>query len=128
MKIGLTGFLREYVASLSIITIIIGFVVLFMGVIWIWAQGLQLGFYTDIISNLGSWNYYLLVIGLIIFGIGLWYLYSYLKTKKFVLDELKTNKRSEFIRRHGELKEKVKHLPFRYKKIVNEKEKEFRIK
>ena len=122
------GFLREYVFGLSILVMIFGFVLLLMGVIWYWFRNIQLGFYTDAIQNLKDGNAYLLIIGLIIFGIGVWYLYSYFKDRKFVLEELKTNKRSEFLKRHGELKDTVRYLPSKYKKMLKEKEDELRIK
>jgi len=124
----ITGFLREYVFGLSILVTIVGFVLLLMGVIWYWFRNLQLGFYTDTIQNLKDWNAYLLVIGLIIFGIGVWYLYSYFKNRKFVLEELKTNKRSELLKRHSELRDTVRHMPSKYKKMLKEKEDELRIK
>jgi len=124
----ISGFLREYVFGLSMIVMIVGFVLLLMGVIWYWFRDLQLGFYTDTIQNLKDGNAYLLVIGLIIFGIGVWYLYSYFKNRKFVLEEFKTNKRSELLKRHSELKDTVRHLPSKYKKMLKEKEDELRIK
>ena len=124
----ITGLLREYVFGLSIILIIIGFILFFMGIIWYFLNDIELGFYTDIITQLGHGNAYIFIIGLIIFGTGVYYLYSYLKNRKFALEELKTNKRSEFLKKHSELKEKVKHLPSKYQKWLKEKEKELRIK
>jgi hypothetical protein len=124
----ITELLREYVFGLSIITMICGFFLLFMGVIFYWIKSIELGFYTEIIQKLGYWNAFLLVGGLIIFGIGLYYLYSFIINKKFVLEEIQTNKRSEFIKKHKELKGIVKHLPSKYKKMVKDKEKELKIK
>ena len=130
----ITGFLREYVFGLSIIIMIVGIVVLFMGVIHYGFRDsdgnltIQLGPYTNIIDTLGDGNAYFLAIGLIVFGIGVYYLYSYLKNRKFVLEELRTNKRSEFLKRHNEVKDKVRHLPSKYKKMLKEKEDELRIK
>ncbi len=124
----ITELLREYVFGLSIITMIIGLFLLFMGVIFYWISSIELGFYTDIIKELDQWNAFLLVGGLIIFGIGIYYLYSFIINKKFVLEEIQTNKRSEFIKKHKELKGIVKHLPSKYKKMVKDKEKELKIK
>ena len=124
----ITGLLREYVFGLSIITMAIGLFLLFMGVIFYWINNIELGFYTDIIQKLDQWNAFLLVGGLIIFGIGIYYLYSFIINKKFVLEEIQTNKRSEFIKKHKELKGIVKHLPSKYKKMVKDKEKELKIK
>ena len=48
--------------------------------------------------------------------------------KKFILEEIKTDKRSEFIKRHNELRNTVKRLPSKYKEMLKEKEKELGIK
>ena len=128
MKKKITGLLREYVFGLSIIIMIMGLFLLFMGVIFYWISGVELGFYTDIIKEFDQWNAFLLVAGLIIFGIGLYYLYSYLTKRKFVLEELRTNKRSELLKKHKELKSTVKHLPSKYQKMVKDKEEELNIK
>jgi len=124
----ITGLLREYVFGLSIISMIIGLFLLFMGIIFYWISDIELGFYTDIIKKLGQWNAFILVGGLIIFGIGLYYLYSYLTNRAFVLEEIKTDKRSEYLKKHKKLKSTVKHLPSKYRKMVKDKEKELKIK
>ena len=133
MRKKLVRFLREYVFGLSIIAIIVGIIILMMGVIWYFLREgeetvIQLGFYTDVILKLGDWNAYLLVIGLIIFGFGLYYLYHYHKLKNFLLEEIQTNKRSELQKRHAELKETAKHLPIKYKKMLAGKEEELRLR
>jgi len=122
------NFLREFILGLSIVTIIVGIIVLLMGVIFYWLPDLQLGFYTDVINDLGEWNAFLLVGGLIIFGIGVYYLYSYFDKKKFVMEELETNKRSEFLKKHSQLKSTVKHLPKKYQIMVRDKEEELNVK
>ena len=77
---------------------------------------------------IGVWNDYILVAGLIIFGIGVYYLYSYLNKRKFVIDELKTDKRSEILKKRSKLESTVKHLPKKYQRMLAEKEEEFSIK
>ena len=125
----ITALLREYVVGLSIIIMICGFVLLIMGVLWYWFRDATLGNDSlHFIYDLGAWNAYLLVGGLIIFGIGLYYIYSYITKRKFVLEEIKTNKRSEFLKKHKELKGTVKHLPSKYQKMVKDKEKELKIR
>jgi hypothetical protein len=127
----ITNFFREYVLGFSIIVFIVGIIILLMGVIWYGygeTQDLNLGPYTDIIYELKDGNAYFIAMGLIVLGIGIWYLYSYVTNRKFVLGELETNKRSEFLKKHGEVKEIVKHLPSKYKKMLKKKEKELRIK
>ena len=124
----ISGFLGEYVLGLSIITTIIGIKLLLMGIIWYWFKSLKLGFYTDTIAKLADWNAYLFIAGFVILIAGVWYLYSYIKHRKFVLKEIKTNKRSELLKKHGELEDTVKHLPSKYKKMVDEKAEELRVK
>ncbi|EMR75436.1 hypothetical protein MBGDF03_00451 [Thermoplasmatales archaeon SCGC AB-540-F20] len=122
-------FMREYVFGLSIITMIIGLFLLFMGVLWFWFKNIvEDNNVLQLISNLEDGNAYLLVAGLIIFGIGLYYLYSYLNNRKFALEELKTGKRSEFLKKHNELKNIVKYLPSKYQKMLKDKEDELRVK
>ena len=130
----ITDFLRNYVLSFSIMFIIIGFILFLMGALWfglrtmVTSGDLNLGFFTNLINDLEDWNFYLLVIGFILLGTGIWYLYSYLKNRKFLLDELKTNKRSELLKKHSELKNVVRHLPSKYQKMLKNKEKELKIK
>ena len=130
----ITGFLRNYILGFSIIFIIVGLFVFLMGVIWyglrdmLTSGDLSLGFYTDQIKQLEDWNFFLLILGFIVLGAGIWYLYSYLKNKKFLLEEIKTNKRSELIKKHRELKNIVRHLPSKYQKMLRDKEKELKIK
>jgi hypothetical protein len=129
----ISGFLGEYVLGLSIITTLVGLFLFFMGIIWVFLNNgdkvtMDLGFYTDIINKLTVWNYYLLLAGFIILIMGVWYLYSYIKHRRFLLKEIKTNKRSELLKKHGELEDTVKHLPSKYKKMLDEKAEELRVK
>ena len=121
------GFFREYVFILSITLTILGCIVLFIGISGIWFQDIlknSLNFTDEAIA----WSLYILIIGFIMFGIGIYYLYNYFNNRKFVMQELKTNKRSEFLKKHVEVKQKVKHLPSKYHKMLKEKEKDLQIK
>ncbi len=125
----ITGFLREYVLGLSILTIIPGLVFIFMGLVYNFFQIADppTSLLHFIKEPLGIWNDYILVAGLIIFGIGVYYLYSYLNKRKFVLDELQTDKRSEIIKKRSKLESTVKHLPSKFQKMLTDKEDEFNI-
>jgi hypothetical protein len=123
----ITGFFREYVLPFSIILTIIGIIVLFIGASGIWYQDFcknTFGLSEDFLQ----WSFYLLIIGFIVFAAGVWYLYSYLKNRKFILEEIETNKRSELIKKHAELKATVRHMPTKYQKMLKDKEKELKIK
>jgi len=123
----ITGFFREYVFGLSIVTMIVGLIVLFIGVLGMWFGDVAKDL-LNLTDDAIAWGLYVLIIGLIVFGTGIYYLYGFIVKKKFVLEELQTNKRSELLKRHSELKESVRHLPFKYKEMLKEKEKELRIK
>jgi len=123
----ISGFLREHVLIFSIILTIIGIILLFLGVTGIWFQDIPknvLHFSQEILD----WSLYILIIGFIVFLTGAWYLYSFIKNRKFILNELKTNKRSELIKKHAELKNTVRHLPSKYQKMLTDKDEEFNIK
>jgi len=127
MKMKITGFLREYQFFFSIILTIIGFIILFFGVTGIWFKDVPKNFF-NLNDDFLKWSFYILVIGFIVFAFGVWYLYSFFKNRKFVLDELRTNKRSELLKKHSELRNTVKHLPSKYQKMLKEKEEELKIK
>lgn len=121
-------FLREYSLIFSIILFVIGIGPFIMGLIYMFAENAELGIISKLIHKLGGWNMYLLVIGFIVFAMGAYYLYKYITNKKFILKELETNKRSEFLKKHSELKVYVRHMPSKYHKMLKEKEKELKIK
>lgn len=123
----ITGFFREYVFGLSIVAMIVGLIVLFIGVLGMWFGDVAKDL-LNLTDDAIAWGLYVLIIGLIVFGMGIYYLYGFIVKKKFVLEELQTNKRSELFKRHSELKESVRHLPSKYKEMIKEKEKELRIK
>jgi uncharacterized membrane protein len=130
----ISGFLREYVLGFSITTTIVGLILLIMGIIWVFFRDsndnptIKLGFFTETVKNVGNFNYYVLGAGFVILIVGVWYLYSYIKNRRFLLKEIKTNKRSELLKKHGELEDTVKHLPSKYKKMLDEKAEELRVK
>jgi hypothetical protein len=126
----ITSFLREYILGLSILTIIPGAVFIFMGVIYLFFRSIaeQTNSMLHFIEEIGIWNDYILIAGLIIFGSGAYYLYSFLNKRKFVLDEIKTDKRSEIIKKRVKLEATVKHLPTKYQRMLAEREDEFNIR
>ncbi len=125
----ITNFLRELVFPFSLILTILGIILIIIGMLYYFFNGFVSGQSSlHFIAQLGWWNAYVLIAGLIVFGIGFYYLYSYLKESRFVLKELKTNKRSEIMGKHMELRRTVKHLPSKYQKMLQEKEDELNIK
>ena len=120
----ISGFLRELKLSLSIFLTIVGLLLFLIGMEFIFHEFNI--FYLS--EEILEWSGYLLIIGFIILLTGIYYLYTYLKDRKFILEELETNKRSEILKKHIELQKTVKHMPSKYKKMLKEKEEEFKIK
>ena len=120
------NFLREYKSTLSIILIIVGLALLILSILGLMNN--NLGGTTSILTNLGLWNAYILILGLITLAFGIYYQYSFQTDKRFLLKELETNKRSEFCKLHKELQRRTKHLPSKYRQLLKQKEKDLNIK
>ena len=127
MREKIIRFFRENILILSIITMIIGLIILIFGILGIWFQD-EIKNILEFMSILFPWCPYILIIGLLIFGTGLYYLYMFITKKNFIIKEIETNKRSEFIKKHVELKNSAKYLPIKYKEMIKQKEKEFKIR
>ena len=127
MKGKISGFLRENIIILSLLTIIIGIIILIIGILGIWFKD-EIKNIINFMDTLIPWSLYILIIGLILFGMGIYYLYMFVTKKNFIMKEIETNKRSEFIKKHAELKYSVKYLPSKYKEMLKRKEKELKIK
>ena len=123
----ITSFFREYKVGFSIILSIPGLIVLLIGATGIWVQDIFNSAFS-FLKEYSEWSPYFLVIGFIVFGFGIWYLYSYYKDRKFILEEIQTNKRSELIKKHAELRIAVKHMPSKYKKMLKDLEDELKIR
>ncbi len=127
----IVGFLREYILVLSILILIPAAIFIIMGVVYLFFLNITepvtspLHFIKD---PLGIWNDYILIAGLIILAIGIYYLYSFITKRKYVLDELKTDKRSEILKKRSKLESTVKKLPSKYQKMLSDKEEEFNIR
>ena len=122
----ITNFFREYKMFFSIIMLILGVILFLIGLAGTLIDSLKNIF--SFFDSYWAWSIYLLIIGFIFLAAGIWYLYTYLKDRKFIHNELETNKRSEFLKKHNELKSIVKHMPSKYQKMVKNKEKELNIK
>ena len=118
----ITNFFREVQFVFSIILTILGIIIVYIGATGILNHDLCL-----LPSEYFDWSLYLLIIGFIVLFAGVWYLFNFLKNRKFILEEIDTNKRSELIKKHSELKSTVKHMPTKYQKMLKEKEEELKI-
>jgi len=120
--------LREIIAPLSVVLIVLGALSFLMGAIWIWFSNVEIWVLSSIVESLNNWNYYLFVIGIVLLITGAWYLYDFFRKRKFLLDEIKTDKRSDLVKRKAELEDIVKRLPRKYEKMLEDKKRELKIK
>jgi len=123
----ITNFFRELTLPFSIILTVFGLIILFIGITANWAHDIATNTF-NFSDDILNWWLYFLILGFIMFAAGVWYLYSFFKNRKFILEELETNKRSELLKKHAELKSTVKHMPSKYRKMLKEKEDELKIK
>jgi len=72
----ITGFFREYVFGLSIVTMIVGLIVLFIGILGMWFGDVAKDL-LNLTDDAIAWGLYVLIIGLIVFGMGIYYPVSY---------------------------------------------------
>ena len=119
-------FFREYKLVLSSILTGIGLIMFIFGALGAWTTVLVDS--SMITSDIANWSFYIFIIGGIILLTGIYYLYEYIKNKRFFMEEININKRSEFVKKHQELKYAVKRLPEKYHIILQEKENELKIR
>ena len=118
---------KEYIFGFSIVMLIIGVIVLVFGILGMWFNDILISNFS-MNQELISWSLYILIIGVILTLAGVFYLYDFLKNKRFLLEEIETHKRSEFMKNHVELRNAARHLPSKYQEMLSKKEKELRIK
>lgn len=119
----ISNFFIEFTLVFSIILTIVGLILFLIGI----TSVMEINIF-NLSSDILSWNIYFLLIGFFVLIGGIYYLFSYFNNRKFLLEELATNKRSELLKMHSELKLKAKKLPSKYRNMLKEKEKEFKIK
>ena len=123
----ITRFFRETQFSFSIVVTIFGIILIMLGVAFFDFKYFASMLFNNI-DEIKEWMLYVLIIGFVVLIAGIYYLYSFLKNRKFIMEEIKTNKRSELLKKHAELKVAVKHMPSKYQKMLETKEEELSIK
>ncbi len=127
MSESVSKMIREYIFGLSLVTLIIGGILVLFGILGIWMKQVLVDL-VNVSNDVLIWAPYILIIGFILLVAGIWYCYDYLRNKKRLLEDLQTNKRSEFCKNHAALKNAAKRLPSKYQEMLAEKEKELRVK
>ncbi|RLF53874.1 MAG: hypothetical protein DRN13_03580 [Thermoplasmata archaeon] len=115
---------REIRFPVSLLSLIIGILFFLSGIVWLFLKKYNIPLLTDLSNCFKEWNYYLLIIGLILSPIGGWYSYDYIKKRRYLIEEIKTGRKSELARKRGELEKLVKSMPRKYEEMLRNKEEE----
>jgi len=115
---------REIRFPVSLLSLIIGILFFLSGIVWLFLKKYNIPLLTDLSNCFKEWNYYLLIIGLILSSIGGWYSYDYIKKRRYLIEEIKTGRKSELARKRGELEKLVKTMPRKYEEMLRNKEEE----
>ena len=118
---------KEYIFGISIILLIMGLVTLIFGILGMWFSDVLVTSFA-MNQDVLPWSLYILIVGVLFALIGAYYLYEFITNKKFLLEEIETKKRSEFMKSHIELKKSVRKLPSKYQEMLEKKKKELKIK
>ena len=113
---------REIRLPASLLIFVIGLVFLISSVVWLFFRETNLSLISNLSRFFGYWNYYLIVVGIVLLFVGGWYSYDYIKKKRYLLEEIKTERKSEFVKKKAELEAIVKKLPKKYERMLREKE------
>lgn len=110
----------------SLLGLILGILATSMGALWILLPDTATTI--ELLNQIGDWNYWILLGGIIVLFAGIYYLYSYIKNKTFLQEEITAERRSEFIKKHKELKAAARNLPCKYQDMLKEAEERFNYK
>jgi len=113
---------REIRFPLSLLIFVLGIIFFISSIAWLFFRETNLSLISDLSRFFGDWNYYLIVVGIVLLFVGGWYSYDYIKKKRYLLEEIKTDRKSEFVKKKAELEAIVKSLPKKYERMLREKE------
>jgi H+/Cl- antiporter ClcA len=84
-----------------------------------------LSFLKDLSDPVGSWAYWLIIIGPIALIVAVWWLYDFVKKTRKLADLIDTPSKAKFVRNLDDIEYLAWSLPSRYEQTVLRKKKEF---
>ncbi|KYK28628.1 MAG: hypothetical protein AYK23_00140 [Candidatus Proteinoplasmatales archaeon SG8-5] len=124
----INAFLHKYKIPLCSIFIILGIVLITFCVPGLLYTEGDVGITATANDILGDWAYWILILGIALLIIGVFYVYGYFKYLKEFKELMKINSKAKFIKNLDRIEELAWRLHPRFENIVIEKKKEFRIK
>ncbi|MBX8635865.1 MAG: DUF3198 domain-containing protein [Thermoplasmata archaeon] len=123
------AFTREFRFELSVLMLAIGVVITFVSALGLFVPKLPaylLGF-QPAIKAIGSWLYWLLVIGPIMLVGGLWWFVDSVKKTFELMKYLKVDSKAKFVKNLEEIEYLAWVLPRKYEDMVIDKKRQFKI-
>lgn len=122
------GVLTEYRLELAGLFIVVFSFLTVVGVVGVFLEEnlpSYLVFLTDLTEPIGSWAYWLVVVGPLGLAISIWWLYDFVKKTKELDGLIKTPSKAKFVRNLDDIEFLAWSLPQRYEDEVLAKKKEF---
>lgn len=124
------GFLTEYRLELSSMFTMLFCFVTIVGVVGVFLDDRLpswLSFLRDASDPVGSWAYWLVVIGPLGLIVAIWWLYDFVKKSRKLADLMKTPSKAKFVRNLDDIEYLAWSLPQRFEDEVLQKKKDFGI-
>lgn len=122
------GVLTEYRLELAGLFVVVFSFLTVVGVVGVFLEEnlpSYLVFLTDLTEPIGSWAYWLVVVGPLGLAISIWWLYDFLKKTKELDDLIRTPSKAKFVRNLDDIEFLAWSLPQRYEDQVLAKKREF---
>lgn len=122
------GFLTEYRLELSGMFVVLFSFVAIIGIVGVFLEESlpsYLSSLKDLTEPIGSWTYWMLVIGPLGLVVGIWWLYDYVKKTKKLSELTKTPSKAKFVRNMDDIEYLAWSLPQRFEDEVLQKKKDF---
>ncbi|MGC8663799.1 MAG: DUF3198 domain-containing protein [Thermoplasmata archaeon] len=118
---------REYIIFISIILFVVGFVFMIFSILGIFASSSVPGYILSFHKAVGDWIYWIFIISIATFIIGLYYTYDTIKKSREFFKYLNSDSKSKFISKLKDLEILAYKLGPRYKEMLDEKKKEWKV-
>lgn len=122
------GILTEYRLELGGMFVVLFSLVTVIGVVGVFLEDslpAYLSFLRDLTDPIGSWAYWLMVIGPLGLVVSIWWLYDFVKKTRKLGGLIDTPSKAKFVRNLDDIEFLAWSLPQRYEDEVLEKKKDF---
>lgn len=122
------GFFTEYRLELSSMFAVLFSFVTIVGVVGVFLEERlpsYLSFLRDLTDPIGTWSYWLVIVGPLGLVVAAWWLYDYAKKTRKLVELIKTPSKAKFVRNIDDIEYLAWSLPQRFEDMVLKKKKDF---